>query len=79
MELREQHQSADQNLDHDVVGELCRLRLFESVILVVHIHAQGCSTTSKFQQKSNFTKVLVKVNGTTLPLVIPFIRESGSM
>lgn len=71
--------STDHNPNHDVVGELCRLRLFESVILTVHIHARGCPTTSKFQQKSNFTKVLVKVSGTTLPLVIPFIRESGSM
>jgi len=68
----------DKTDSNDVVGELCRLKLFDAVVLVVHIHARGCSTTSKFQQKSNFTKVLVKMNGTTVPLVIPFLRESSS-
>lgn len=63
---------------HDVLGELCRLKLFESVILVAHIHARGCSTASKFQQKSNFTKILVNINGTTVPLVIPFFREAST-
>lgn len=59
---------------HD--DELARLRLFESVVLVVHIHCKGCSTSSKFQQRANFTKILVQLNGTTVPLVIPFFRES---
>jgi hypothetical protein len=62
---------------HDMVGELCRLKLYEAVVLVVHIHARGCSTTSKFQHKSNFTKVLVTLNGTTVPLVIPFFRDAN--
>ena len=67
----------DRRNSNDIVGELCDLKLFEAVILVVQIHARGCSTTSKFQQKSNFTKVLVTLNGTTVPLVIPFFRESS--
>jgi len=46
-------------------------------MLVVHIHARGCSTASKFKSKSNFTKVLVTLNGTTVTLVIPFFRESN--
>ena len=56
-------------------GELFRLRLFEWVVMVVHIHCKGCSTSSKFQQRANFTKILVQFNGTTVPLVIPFFRE----
>jgi hypothetical protein len=63
-------------LHHDVVGELCRLRLYDAVVLVAHVHARGCSTTSKFQHKANFTKVLVTINGTTVPLVIPFFRDT---
>jgi len=54
---------------------LHELRLYESVVLTIHIHARGCSTTSKFQQRANFTQVLVSVNDTTVPLVIPFVRE----
>ena len=57
--------------------ELVRLRLFESVLMVVHMHCKGCSTSSKFQQRANFTKVLVQLNGTTVPLVIPFFREGS--
>jgi hypothetical protein len=60
---------------YDVQGELCRLNLFESAILEVHINARGCSTTSKFQQRSNFTKILVCLDGTTVPMVIPFLRD----
>lgn len=62
---------------HANEDELVRLRLFESVVLVVHIHCKGCSTSSKFQQRANFTKVLVQLNGTTVPLVIPFFREGS--
>eukprot|EP00536_Pseudo-nitzschia_multiseries_P002110 jgi/Psemu1/294703/fgenesh1_pm.28_\ len=54
--------------------ELCRLELFEAVVLEVHINARGCSTISKFQQRSNFTKVLVSLDGTTVPMVIPFLK-----
>jgi hypothetical protein len=61
---------------HDVVGELCRLRLYDSVVLVAHVHARGCSTTSRFQHKANFTTILVTINGTTVPLVIPFFRDT---
>jgi len=53
-------------------GECVHLKLFDSVVLVVHIHARGCSTISKFCTKSNFTKILVSVNGLTVPLLIPF-------
>jgi hypothetical protein len=56
---------------------LVQLRLFEAVTIVVYIHCRGCSTTSKFQQRANFTKVLVLINGTTVPLVIPFLRDKS--
>lgn len=56
---------------------LCRLRLFETVIIEANLHAEGCSTTSKFVQRSNFTKVLVQIrDGTTVPLVVPFPRDA---
>ena len=58
-----------------VSGELARLELFESVVLVCYMHARGCSTTAKFVQRSNFMKVLASVNGTTLPIVIPFVNQ----
>lgn len=53
-----------------------RLQLFESVVVVSYIHAIHCNTISKFVQKSNFTRWLVQVNGTTVPLVIPFPRDA---
>jgi len=56
-------------------GELVRLELFESIVMVAYMHAQGCSTTTKFVQRSNFMKVLATVNGTTQPIVIPFINQ----
>jgi len=60
--------------------ELCRLKLFDSVIFETNIHAVGCTTSSKFVQRSNFTKVLVQIrNGTTVPLVIPFPRDSSHL
>ena len=61
---------------YDSRGELCRLHLFETVILEVYIHARGCSTMSKFQQRSNFAKVLVCLDGTTVPMVIPFLPDA---
>ena len=54
--------------------ELCRLALFEAAEITIHVDARGCSTSSKFRQKSNFTKVLVSLEGTTVPMVIPFAR-----
>ncbi|GKY93391.1 hypothetical protein MPSEU_000306700 [Mayamaea pseudoterrestris] len=55
---------------------ICQLGLFESAVIQTHIHAQGCSTISKFVQRSNFTKFLVQIrHGTTVPLVIPFPRD----
>jgi hypothetical protein len=62
---------------YDVHGELCRLNLFDAIVLEVHINARGCSTTSKFQQRSNFTKLLVCLDGTTVPMVIPFLRDGS--
>jgi hypothetical protein len=56
-------------------GVICKLELFETAVIEVHINARGCSTTSKFQQRSNFTKLLVTLDGTTIPLVIPFLRD----
>jgi hypothetical protein len=58
-------------------SDLCKLKLYESVIVVVHVQAKGCSTTSKFQQRANFTKLLVNLAGTTLPLVVPFFRDGN--
>ena len=52
--------------------EMCHLRLFESAVLAVHIHARGCSTTAKFCHKSKGIQLLVQLNGTTRPLTIPF-------
>jgi hypothetical protein len=61
----------------DMRGEICRLDLFDAVILNVHIHAKGCSTMSKFQQRSNFAKILVCLDGTTVPMVVPFLRDAA--
>jgi hypothetical protein len=61
---------------YDLKGELCSLKMYETVVLDVHIHAKGCSTLSKFQQRSNFCKILVCLSGTTIPLVVPFLREA---
>jgi hypothetical protein len=58
--------------------EMFRLRLFDAVVLIVHIHAKGCCTTSKFLKKANFTKLLVTTNGTTRPMVIPIDHYSVS-
>lgn len=59
-----------------VTNDQITLRLFESAIVVSYIHATNCNTISKFVQKSNFTRWLVQVNGTTVPLVIPFPRDA---
>lgn len=62
----------------DVCRILGRLELFDSIVLQTYIHAKGCSTTSKFVQRSNFTKILVQIrNGTTVPMVIPFPRDAS--
>jgi hypothetical protein len=59
--------------DSNGLRTMCRLRLFDSIVLVAYIHAKGCLTTSKFRQRTNFTKILITMsNGTTVPLVIPF-------
>ena len=59
---------------------LCHLEPFDVIVIVTYIYAKGCSTTSKFIQRSNFTKILVQVNnGTTVPLVIPFPRDAVSL
>merc|ERR1712183_57374 len=55
--------------------DLCGLELFEVAVVDVYIDARGCSTSSKFRQRSNFTKVLVSLDGTTVPMVIPFLRD----
>jgi len=56
-------------------GDLSRLYLFDAIILTAHIHAKGCSTRSKFEQRAKFTKIIAKVNGKTVPLVVPFKRN----
>ena len=61
-------------------AELCRLKLFESVIFTTFIHAKGCSTNSKFVQRANFTKILVALDsGVTVPLVVPFPRDASHL
>jgi hypothetical protein len=57
---------------------MCRLELYEAAVITSYIHVKGCSTISKFVQRSNFSKVLVQIrHGTTVPLVIPFPRDSS--
>jgi hypothetical protein len=61
-------------------AEMCRLRLFDSVVFTTFIHAKGCSTNSKFVQRANFTKILVAMDsGVTVPLVVPFPRDSSHL
>lgn len=61
-------------------AELCRLRLFDSVVMTTYIHAKGCSTNSKFVQRANFTKILVALDsGVTVPLVVPFPRDASHL
>ena len=52
--------------------EMCHLRLFESVVISVHIHATGCSTTAKFCNRSRKIPLLYSIDGTTRLLTIPF-------
>jgi hypothetical protein len=52
---------------------LAELRLFESKVIVLFIHAVGCPTTSKFTTKAKYLKILVNIKGTTVPLVIPIM------
>ena len=58
--------------------DLCRLYLFETAVIEIYIDARGCSTTSKFRQQSNFSKLLVSLDGTTVPMVIPFLRDHNT-
>lgn len=51
---------------------MCNLRLFESAVLSVHIHARGCSTTAKFCNRSKKIQLLFSFDGTTRSLTIPF-------
>lgn len=57
--------------------EMCSLGLFEYAILSVHIHARGCSTAAKFCNRAKKLQLLVSINGTTRPLVIPFYSLNG--
>jgi len=66
-----------QNSKIDSQDDLCRLDLFEAAVFEVHINARGCSTISKFRQRSNFTKILASLDGTTVPMVIPFLKHDG--
>ena len=52
--------------------ELCHLRMYETAVISVHIHARGCSTTAKFCNRAKKIQLLVSVDGTTRPLAIPF-------
>jgi len=57
--------------------EMCFLRLFETAVLSVHIHARGCNTTSKFCNRAKKIQILVSIDGTTRPLVVPFHNIIG--
>ena len=58
----------------NLVGDVFQLKLFECVVLIAHIHTRTCSTISKFIQRAKFMKLLIRVNGVTQPLVIPFFK-----
>jgi len=59
--------------EHRKDGEMVRLKLFDSAVLIAYIFARGCPTYSKFKKKANFVTVLVNINETTtVPVVIPF-------
>jgi len=65
------------NSNNDFQEDLCWLELFETAVIEVHINVRGCSTISKFRQRSNYTKLLVSLDGTTVPMVIPFLRDNN--
>jgi hypothetical protein len=63
---------ADDALRKNPIGhKMCQLKMFEYAVLSIHIHARGCSTTSKFCHRGKNIQVLVSINGTTRPLVVP--------
>ena len=58
----------------------CRLRLFDTVTLQVHIQCDGCATLAKCMQRSNYCLLTIgrtTIHGTSssLPLVVPFPRD----
>jgi len=57
--------------------DMCSLALFEYAVLSVHIHARGCSTAAKFCNRAKKVQLLVSIDGTTRPLVIPFYSFNG--
>ena len=59
--------------------DMCSLGLFEYAILSVHIHARGCSTSTKFCNRAKKLQLLVSINGTTRPLVIPLYSLNGHL
>jgi hypothetical protein len=56
--------------------EICQLEYLETAVIEVHINARGCSTISKFRKRSNFTTILAYLDGTTVPMVIPFLKHN---
>lgn len=54
------------------IGEIASLKLFDSVVLVAFVYARGCPTVSRFEKKAKFTKILVSINGKTVPVMVPF-------
>jgi hypothetical protein len=63
---------ADLTEDKSLSNEMCKLGLFETAVLAIQIHAKGCSSTVKFCTRSKKIQLLVSIDGTTRPLVIPF-------
>jgi hypothetical protein len=66
-----QHETIIRQKKYSMGHEMCQLSMFEYAVLSVHIHARGCSTTSKFCHRAKKIQILVSINGTTRPLVIP--------
>lgn len=61
----------------DCDSKVITLKLFDSIVLVAHIHARSCPTAYKFRKKAKFTKIFVKINSITVPLLVPF--EEGKI
>jgi hypothetical protein len=68
--------SNNNNNSNGGVGSSRPLKLFDTIILEVNIHAHGCTTVAKFLQRSNYTKILFQQGDTTVPVIIPFPRDS---
>ena len=51
---------------------LSRLGVSDTVAMTAFIHARGCDTLSEFLQRSNYTKILVNMDGANVPVIVRF-------